>query len=287
MNDDENKFFKGLSAGLAKMDEGEYFLVDRRMVNKRYYMYSIECSEGYIPTRDSYLSAMNVLSEALSKHIVRVYETRLLKKMIDRCYYYFSKDEKEIIYNNAKLLSEEYNKELSNYKINELGNDINELLRETQEINLDGFLFFRSKGYLKGLREIADRAVDEYLMEREYNDFIRLLKYFVDLQSPKLETVNIVIKDETYQLLDGDLKELDDHFIESSIQESLESDMNADDILISFLLTMAPARINIHFAGRAMNKEIIDTIINVFGERVKICCGCDLCNNISSITKSN
>ena len=287
LNDDENKFLKQLSAGLAGMNDGKYFLVNRRAVDNKNYIYTIECADGYIPTRDSYLSAKDVLSEVLSKHILDVYERKLLKTMINRCYYYFNKDEKEIIYNNAISLEEEYNKELNNYKINELVKNLNELFCETQGINLKGFLFFRNKNYLKCLREIADRAVDEYLMEREYNDFIRLLKYFVDLQTPKIDTINIIVKDETYRLLDGDLKELDSKFIESSIQESLEADMSEDDILISFLLTMVPVKINIHLSERSVNREIIDTIINVFGDRVKICYGCALCNNIKSITKSN
>ncbi|MDI6600822.1 MAG: putative sporulation protein YtxC [Thermoanaerobacteraceae bacterium] len=287
MNDNQNEFLRQLNIGLASMNDGEFFLINKQMIDKKQYIYSMECIDGYIPTRDSYLAAMDVLSKTLSNYIVDVYEKIILKKLIDKCYYYFNKEEKEIIYNNARTLSEEYNKDLRWYKISELETGINEFLHETQEINLDGFLFFRGQNYLKDLREIVDRAVDEYLMEREYNDFIRLLKYFVDLQSPKLDTVNIIIKDDTYQLLDGELRELDNHFVESAIQDSIEADMSKDDILISFLLTMAPVKIYIHSVERAANKEIIETIINVFGDRVSICYGCDLCNNMKSMTKSN
>ncbi|TZE82772.1 putative sporulation protein YtxC [Calorimonas adulescens] len=285
LNDNRDEFLRQLCKGLARIKDGEFFKIKKQIVDKKTCIYSLECIDGYIPTRDSYNAAMGLIASTLSAYIVDVHEKTILKKVIDRYYYYFNKEEKEIIYANAISFSDEYNRELREYKIEGLRKSINDFLCEMHEINLEGFISFRGQNYLKCLREIADRAVDEYLMEREYNDFIKLLKYFVDLQSPKLDTINIIIKDDTYQLLDGDMNELDNHFIESAIQDSIEAEMNRDDILISFLLTMAPVKIYIHSVEKAVNKEIIETIINVFGGRVSICGGCNLCNDIRSMIK--
>ena len=44
---------------------------------------------------------------------------------------------------------------------------------------------------------------------------------------------------------------------------------NIEDIIISGLITNAPKKIVIHEKKYCTNKEFIDTIINVFGDRVK------------------
>ncbi len=60
----------------------------------------------------------------------------------------------------------------------------------TDSLILDGFVNFRLKDYMKDLEEIVDKAVDDFLMEREYKEFIRLLRYFVDIQEPKISTLS-------------------------------------------------------------------------------------------------
>lgn len=49
---------------------------------------------------------------------------------------------------------------------------------------------------MKKYREILERAIDfivkEYETQKEYKEFLRLLKYFVDVQEMKEESVHIV-----------------------------------------------------------------------------------------------
>ena len=49
-----------------------------------------------------------------------------------------------------------------------------------------------------------------------------------------------------------------------------------EDILISGLITSAPKNINIYGKENCTNKEFLDTIENVFGDKVVFCeCGSD------------
>ena len=41
------------------------------------------------------------------------------------------------------------------------------------------------------------------MIEKEYKEFIKLLKYFVDIQESKIEKINIYIKGGGYVLKDG------------------------------------------------------------------------------------
>ena len=71
-------------------------------------------------------------------------------------------------------------------------------------IIIDGFVNFRLTDYIKELGDIADKAVEEYIAEREYNEFIKLLRYFVEIQESKLDTINIIPSEEgSYFLIDS------------------------------------------------------------------------------------
>ncbi len=41
---------------------------------------------------------------------------------------------------------------------------------------------------------IIDRIIENYIIDKEYEEFIRLLKYFVNIQDSKLQEVNLTIQ---------------------------------------------------------------------------------------------
>ena len=148
----------------------------------------------------------------------------------------------------------------------------------SNNIILDGFVNFRLKEYIKDLKEVVDKAVDDFLMDREYKEFIRLLRYFVDIQEPKIDTVHVIVSyDNRYTLLDEKKKEITNECIQEYVNEIAEGEINYDDLLVSSLITFAPRKIIIHCTGQFRNKELMETIKNVFSGRVVICQGCDVC----------
>lgn len=44
------------------------------------------------------------------------------------------------------------------------------------------------------LEAVIDKVVERYMVEKEYDEFINLLKYFVDIQENKIDEVNVIIK---------------------------------------------------------------------------------------------
>ena len=78
-------------------------------------------------------------------------------------------------------------------------------------------------------------------MENEYREFIRLLKYFVDIQEPKYENIHIIATNHgTYTLLDDRREEITNECIKEYLNEISESEINYDDLLVSSLITLAP-----------------------------------------------
>jgi putative sporulation protein YtxC len=151
----------------------------------------------------------------------------------------------------------------------------------SNNIILDGFVNFRLKEYIKDLEEVVDKAVDDFLMDREYREFIRLLRYFVDIQEPKIDTVHVIVSyDNHYTLLDGSKNEITNECIQEYVNEISEGEINYDDLLVSSLITFAPRKIVIHSSGQFRNKELLETIKNVFAGRVVLCQGCEICSVI-------
>jgi len=150
-------------------------------------------------------------------------------------------------------------------------------------INLEGFVRFRAKYYWQFLCETVDAAVDAYLIDREYQEFIKLLRYFVELQEPKIEMVNVIIdKPNKFEILDYQGKTIETNYLEGIILEIGHNELDFEDLLISALITIAPARIVLHACP---NHHIQQTILSIFGSRVHTCSGCIICKNSSGYRK--
>jgi len=140
------------------------------------------------------------------------------------------------------------------------------------QINISGFLTFRTKELNVDLECIADKVVEEYMVEKEYNEFIKLLKYFVEIQESKVDEVNILIeKNGDYYLRDENGNDLVGNMITELTDVKFDSKESQEELIISTMITSAPKKIIIHCAEHCKNKELLQTISKVFGERVHFC----------------
>lgn len=161
-----------------------------------------------------------------------------------------------------------------------------ECIQENKEINVRGFITFRMKELREDLESIIDKAVESYMAEKEYNEFIKLLKYFVEIQESKIEKVNIIIgKDGTYLVEDNYGNSIMDELFNDLSDARFSGAVSIDDMLISSLITNSPSCIVIHGIENCINKELIETIKNVFGERTTFCSKCEMCNKDASKIK--
>lgn len=155
-----------------------------------------------------------------------------------------------------------------------------ECIEENKEINVKGFITFRMKELKDDLESIIDKVIESYMVEKEYNEFIKLLKYFVEIQESKIDKINIIIqRDGSYTILDDNGIDIMDLLFSDLTEARFSGAVSIEDMLISGLITNAPKLINIHGAENCLNKEILDTIKNVFGDRATFCTKCKLCEN--------
>lgn len=172
-------------------------------------------------------------------------------------------------------------------RINSMIEKIRDCINEKQEININGFITFRMRKLRNDIEKIIDKVVESYMIEKEYKEFVRLLKYFVDIQESKIKEVNIIIEEgNNYIVKDGEGQNLYDEFLKELSGTQSINDTNIEDVLISGLITSAPRKIVIHNRENGTNKEFLDTINNVFGDRVNYCDGCLQCCDKKIITKN-
>jgi len=151
------------------------------------------------------------------------------------------------------------------------------VLSEDGGFVLEGMLTFRLRRYVGDLEEALGRAVDDHLLEREYNEFIRLLRYFVAAQTPRTDRVDLVVHGSSFRLLDRDGRPMAVDTPPPVELESLEAEINYEDVLISALISAAPTRIVVHAPLRPSLH--VSSVQRVFEARVERCAeaSCGLC----------
>jgi putative sporulation protein YtxC len=226
------------------------------------------------------LNNKDFLLHTMSSAIIEHYENKILRRIININYNYLSDTEKYEVYQISKELlctNENINTLKSLILINK---KLDEFIETNEKIILEGFANFRLKEYVDNLEDVADRAMDDFLVQKEYREFIRLLRHFVDMQSAQEKIIHIIINNNSdYKLLNGKKEDI----TKESQAELLESvkiragGINYDDLLISSLITLSPQILYFHRANIHKNQELVQTIRSVFGEKMVECDGCDLC----------
>lgn len=223
------------------------------------------------------------VSNALADFVIQQYEEKLLVRIINSNYGYFNTVEKreileialKIIRNDDKVF---FNTLFQIRRRNLIVKKFMEYFEGSSELILDGFVNFRLKEYIKELEDIIDEAVDDFLIEREYKEFIRLLRYFVEIQDSKFNIVHVIMEhNDKYMLLDDKRQEITNDCIQEFVTELSGTEISHDDLLVSSLITLAPKSIVVHNSDRFTNKKLLETIKNVFSGKVILCNGCELC----------
>ncbi|HXL05270.1 MAG TPA: putative sporulation protein YtxC [Bacillota bacterium] len=222
------------------------------------------------------------VASALADNIVFDVETELIGKILRTRYSYFDDAEREKIaeyaldtLNRRSQVDDQGQVQAINRRRNDVLFTLLDYLDTNDCLILEGFMRFRLKHYMEQIENAADSAVDDFMLEKEYNEFIRLLKYFVDVQEPKIEEIHVISRPNgRFRLLDQNGKAVDSDCLEGMPFEPGQGDIDHEDLLISTLITASPKRIVLH---GFQDKNANETIFKVFDSRVSTCSGCHLC----------
>lgn len=231
--------------------------------------------------RRQWLNLVGDVAHAVSLCIVDVFEVDLLTRMLTKRYQTLDGDARAAVLAGARVHLERgpYPRRVYRRARAALVADpLRQALADEGGVMVEGMLTFRLARYRALLEEALGQAVDDLLLEREYAEFIRLLRSFVAAQPTRTDRVDLVVRGANFRLLDREGRPMAVHEGRRVDLEGLEAAVNYEDVLISALIAAAPTRIVVH-AAPAASAAHVDSVRRVFDTRVVRCAvhRCRLC----------
>lgn len=229
---------------------------------------------------------INKISSILSLLVIDELEPYLLERIIKANYFYFDFNERKQILELCFEMTGNDFYDTFDKKLNSLFNSFYEFLLKNKSIVLHGFINFRIKNYLEILDNVVNEAVNSYIIEKEYLEFISLLRLYINSQKSGCELVHIIYNNEESILLDENKEIIS--VSKDALNTKYLSDISfsSNDYTLNSLLTLLPKKIYIHLIDCYID-EFITTLKAIFEEKVTICTDCDICKLYSSSSKKN
>lgn len=216
------------------------------------------------------------VASILTDTIIEFYQEKLLKRILEYNYFYFTSSEKKKILSLAKdfIADDDLSSEDNYFSIYYPFLDY---ITENKSIVLDGFVNFRLQTYMKNLDYIIDISVNKFLIEKEYNEFIDILKMYVTYTPFNSPLVHLVYCNGESILLDIDKKVIptDDAIFQAKYLSDIT--FSSNDYALNTLLNLTPKKIIIHLVNYKED-EFINTIKLIFEDRYEICTDCKICS---------
>ncbi|MDO5556280.1 MAG: putative sporulation protein YtxC [Clostridia bacterium] len=220
----------------------------------------------------------NIFYDIISSVIINFYEKDIVKHIINCNYFYFNDIEQRKIFEIANdYLYSENSEDLIIRKSSIIISCI-EYFANNKSVILDGFVNFRIKDYMKIIDYIVDLAVNKFVIDKEYTEFIDLLKCYINSKDFGISSVHLIYQSQESILLD-ELKNtitLDNSILNNKYLSDIS--FSSNDYTLNTLLTLLPKKIYIHIID-CIEDEFINTIKLIFDNRVYICTDCNICKS--------
>lgn len=227
---------------------------------------------------------LNLISSLISDCILLFFEPLLIKRCINLNYFYFDDFEKKLIEKNSYNYIQIDEDDTLKYRKDEIWVNVLNYLLENKSMILEGFVNFRLENYLDTINDIVDYSVNKYIVEKEYTEFINLLKIYIDSKQSEADLVHLVYTNGESILLDSgrNIISLSDNIFNAKYLSDIS--FSSNDYALNALLTLLPKRIELHVIG--YEDEFINTLKLIFGNRIFICKDCNICRTYKILTNT-
>lgn len=220
---------------------------------------------------------LDKISYILSLLVIDELEESFLKQSISHDYFYFNIHEQEKILNICfDIMSCDFSN-IFDKKFKVLYKIFYNFISNNNVLYLTGFIKFRGKKYFEILDNIIAEAVNSYIIEKEYFEFISLLQLYINSQPPQTELIHVIYSNSNTILLDSNKEII--NVSHDNLKSKYLSDISFsnNDYTLNALLTLLPKDIYIHLLVPYID-DFINTLQNIFKNRIHICTNCNICN---------
>lgn len=216
------------------------------------------------------------VTSVLSDTIICFFEDKLLKRILEYNYFYFTnKEKKQILSLSRDFLEEDTISREDNFF--SVYYSVLDYITNNHSIVLDGFVNFRLQNYMKDLDYVVDISVNKFLIEKEYNEFINILKMYISFTPFNSPLVHLIYHNGESILLDIDRNVISTE--DNALNAKYLSDItfSSNDYALNTLLNLTPKKLIIHLSDKKED-EFINTLKLIFENRYEICTDCNICN---------
>ncbi len=226
------------------------------------------------------IKAREAITKAAREYIVKTFEKSEIRRIINRGYNFFDRFEKKVleqdVYRAIEQETDIHDKLFVMRRNRIIESILEDYFNENNKLNLEGFLPFRLQDYSSELEDLIDYSADNFLMRREYSEFLELVSTYVKVQPNLEEVLNVVITENCEYIYYDSRAHMMNYEYEMEAKEEFEGEYGKDDLLVSILITKNPKKIVIHNM-EYMKRETADTLRKIFGIRIVRCDGCSMC----------
>lgn len=210
---------------------------------------------------------LSEIATLLSFLVIDNFEESLLKDLILKNYFYFDKLElKKVTDICSEILYDSHEFALDDRQIT-LFNDFYNYILTNRNLYLTGFIYFRLQNYMTFLENIVDIAVNKFIIEREYLEFISLLKLYIKSNSNNSSVVHLMYSHNNITLLDDKFNCIDVTSIEFNTKYLSDISFSSNDYVLNALLTLLPSKIFVHLNDDKPD-EFLNTLMLIFEDKI-------------------
>lgn len=234
----------------------------------------------------------NEITDILTDCIIENYEPAIIYNLLVLNYFYFSDEDISTIHRiccdtlkaNTPLNKSCTLNELLDRK-EFLSNAVLKYISYNKSLTLDGFVTFRVKDYINCLDNIVDFSVSQFVVNREYAEFIELLRMYINSKESEVEIIHLIYVNEESILLDENKNIIS--LTKNNLNSKYLSDItfSSNDYALNSLLSLLPRRIIVHLVSPS--DDFINTIKLIFENRIAICNDCNICHTYKLIQLKN
>lgn len=228
------------------------------------------------------------LATIFSYLVIDYFENKIIKNILFSNYFYFENYELTKILNLCEEnICDDSDFSFQNRQIL-LFDDFYNYISNHKSIVLTGFINFRLNNYRNLLNELIDFSVNEFIIEKEYLEFVSLLKLYVNTQPSLTSIIHVISSDFGIIILDKDLNviEIDKNILDAKYLSDISFSEN--DFVLNTILNLLPQKIFLHLPKKDINQfEFINTLKLIFETHIVICNDCSICNLYKNLNTSS
>ena len=218
------------------------------------------------------------LATILSYLVIDYFEKDIIKKILLNNYFYFDNSEfNKILALCAENLCDDDEFSFTNRQM-QLFDAFYEYISQHHSLILTGFINFRLTKYRKLIENLVDFSVNEYIIEREYLEFVSLLRLYINSQEHSDCSIHLISLEHDTFLLDENLQLIDVDKNALSAKYLSDVSFSTNDYILNTLLNLLPQKIYLHLVSPLSNLDFISTLQLIFENRINLCNDCNICN---------